>query len=115
MGLQRVGHDGATSLSFTFQSPSEGYTPTLNTRPQCTTSFGDVLLCSGISILINFLTFERKPVFFFLNKQKASKSDDKSMGLRGFPGGSGVKNPFTNAGDMGSIPSLGRSHLLWSN
>ena len=66
MGLQRVGHDGATSLSFTFQSPSEGYTPTLNTRPQCTTSFGDVLLCSGISILINFLTFERKPVFFFL-------------------------------------------------
>ena len=26
-----------------------------------------------------------------------------------FPGGSMVKNPPTNAGDMGSIPGLGRS------
>ena len=32
--------------------------------------------------------------------------------LEGFPGGSGVKNPSTNAGDTGdlsSIPGLGRS------
>ena len=28
----------------------------------------------------------------------------------GFPGGSLVKNPPTNAGDLGSIPGLGRSH-----
>ena len=27
----------------------------------------------------------------------------------GFPGGSVVKNPSANAGDMGSIPELGRS------
>ena len=27
----------------------------------------------------------------------------------GFPGGSVVKNPPANAGDMGSIPGLGRS------
>ena len=27
---------------------------------------------------------------------------------RGFPGGSMVKNPPANAGDMGSIPDLGR-------
>ena len=27
----------------------------------------------------------------------------------GFPGGSGVKNPPANAGDVGSIPGLGRS------
>ena len=27
----------------------------------------------------------------------------------GFPGGSVVKNPLVNAGDMGSIPGLGRS------
>ena len=27
----------------------------------------------------------------------------------GFPGGSVVKNPPTNAGDTGSIPGLGRS------
>ena len=29
--------------------------------------------------------------------------------IKGFPGGSVVKNPPANAGDMGSIPGLGRS------
>ena len=29
----------------------------------------------------------------------------------GFLGGSVVKNPPSNAGDMGSIPDLGRSHF----
>ena len=28
---------------------------------------------------------------------------------KGFPGGSGVKNPLANAGDLGSIPGSGRS------
>ena len=31
------------------------------------------------------------------------------MGLSGFPGGSVVKNPPANAGDMGLIPGSGRS------
>ena len=30
--------------------------------------------------------------------------------LMGFPGGSEVKNPPANAGDLGLIPGLGRSH-----
>ena len=30
-----------------------------------------------------------------------------------FPGGSVVKNLPANAGDIGSIPGLGRSHMLW--
>ena len=34
---------------------------------------------------------------------------------RGFPGGSVVKNPPANAGDMGSIPGPGRLHMPWSN
>ena len=34
---------------------------------------------------------------------------------RDFPGGKVVKNPPANAGDMGSSPGLGRSHMLWSN
>ena len=29
----------------------------------------------------------------------------------GFPGGSMVKNPPANAGDLGSIPDPGRSHI----
>ena len=32
-----------------------------------------------------------------------------------FPGGAVVKNPPTTAGGMGSIPGLGRSHMLRSN
>ena len=31
------------------------------------------------------------------------------------PGDAVVKNQLANAGDMGSIPSPGRSHMLWSN
>ena len=32
-----------------------------------------------------------------------------------FPGGTVVKNPLANAGDMGSIPGLGRSLMPRSN
>ena len=32
-----------------------------------------------------------------------------------FPGGTVVKNQPANAGDTGSIPGLGRSHMPWSN
>ena len=35
--------------------------------------------------------------------------------MRDFPGGSVVKNLPANAGDMGSSPGLGRSHMPWSN
>ena len=32
-----------------------------------------------------------------------------------FPGGPAVKNPPANAGDMGSISGLGRSHMPQGN
>ena len=35
--------------------------------------------------------------------------------IQGFPGGSVVKNLSANAGDMGSSPGPGRSHILRSN
>ena len=34
---------------------------------------------------------------------------------RDFPGGAVVKSPPANAGDTGSSPGPGRSHMLWSN
>ena len=34
---------------------------------------------------------------------------------RGFPGGAVVENMPANAGDMGSSPGLGRSHMPQSN
>ena len=36
-------------------------------------------------------------------------------GKWGFPGGSVVKSPTANAGDMGSISGPGRSHVPRSN
>ena len=33
---------------------------------------------------------------------------------RGFPGGAVVENLPANAGDTGSSPDLGRSHMPWS-
>ena len=35
--------------------------------------------------------------------------------LQGFPGGAVVENPPANAGDTGSSPGLGRSHMPRSN
>ena len=37
------------------------------------------------------------------------------MEKQGFPGGVAVKNPPANAGDTGSSPGPGRSHMLRSN
>ena len=32
-----------------------------------------------------------------------------------FPGSAVNENPPTNAGDMGSIPGLGKFHMPWNN
>ena len=60
-----------------------------------------------------------KPVFrvslFFLNPQGQSCTSgrDRELGCYymswGFPGGSAVKNPSANMGDVGSVPKSGRS------
>ena len=39
----------------------------------------------------------------------------KRIHYGGFPGGPVVKNLPASAGDMGSSPGPGRSHMLWSN
>ena len=40
---------------------------------------------------------------------------NKKMPKRGFPGGAVVKNPPANAGDTGSSPGPGRSHMPQNN
>ena len=45
-----------------------------------------------------------------LYKDKHSKSPK-----RDFPGGAVNKNLSATAGDMASVPALGRSHMLWGN
>ena len=46
---------------------------------------------------------------------KSTKNYQKKKGGGGFPGGAVVKNLPANAGDMGSSPGLGGSHMLWSS
>ena len=43
------------------------------------------------------------------------ESSVSKLKTRDFPGGTVVKNPPANAGDTGSSPGLGRSHMPWSN
>ena len=49
-------------------------------------------------------------VFYDYNHEKYIVKEHE-----GFPGGTVVKNPPANAGDMGSNPSPGRSHMPRSN
>ena len=52
-------------------------------------------------------------------KQEGSKGHSNHRSIKillvGFPGGTVVKNPSANAGDTGSSPDPGRSHMPWSN
>ena len=63
----------------------------------------------------------------YINMISMERGTDKRWGARGcreanlkerledFPGGAVVKNLPANAGDTGSIPVPGRSHMPWSN
>ena len=55
---------------------------------------------------------------FLLAKTKSNKEDIKNKFKKSpwvFPGGAVVESLPANAGDTGSSPGLGRSHMLWSN
>ena len=51
------------------------------------------------------------------NKQKNGIEILELKNIRSgdFPGGAVVKTPPASAGDMGSCPGPGRSHMPWSN
>ena len=56
---------------------------------------------------LSLLKYQKlKKYIFFLLKKRERKD---------FPGGAVVKNPPANAGDTGSIPGQGRSHMPLSN
>ena len=48
-------------------------------------------------------------------KREAEEFRVRRRVMEGVPGGSVAKNLPTNAGDTGSIPGPGRSHMPWSN
>ena len=69
--------------------------------------------------IVNQLYFYFKKTVLFIVTSKSIKyrginltKDDKTLG---FPGGAVVENLPANAGDTGSSPGLGRSHMPRSN
>ena len=56
-----------------------------------------------------------KSIVISRNKINFTVNGVRNMLDRDFPGGTVVKNPPANAGDMGSSPGPGRSHMLQSN
>ena len=50
-----------------------------------------------------------------VNYKQANLAWIKKVTSRGFPGGTVVENLPANAGDTGSSPGLGRSHMPRSN
>ena len=72
----------------------------------------DIYMFTTYMILNNFLTF---PSLNFLVQKMGIKITDKKTKKRGFPGGTVVENLPANAGDTGSSPGLGRSHMPWSD
>ena len=49
------------------------------------------------------------------SSQQLVEQLDKKESARGFPGGAVVENLPANAGDTGSSPGLGRSHMPQGN
>ena len=51
----------------------------------------------------------------YVESKKQNKQNKQNPNLQGFPGGAVVENPPANAGDTGSNPGPGRSHMPLSN
>ena len=81
----------------------------------------DLCKFSGLEVNSNKSSGSRKGTFYSCELQFITSPDDKTFihALKkcflGFPGGAVVKNLPANAGDTGSSPGLGRSHMLRSN
>ena len=58
---------------------------------------------------------QETPRTLFMEKYKEKGTQTKDNSPWDFPGGAVVKNPPANAGDTGSSPGPGRSHMLRSN
>ena len=71
-----------------------------------------------VMFFVNEATFLKslfKHILNFIYKEKLFVSASLKHQLWGFPGGSVVKNPPANAGDVGLIPGPGKIHEPRSN
>ena len=103
MGSQRVGHDWVTSLSlFPFMHWRGKWQPTPVFLPGESQGRGSLV---GRR-LWGLTESDTTEATLQQQQQRWRCSYKESIG------GSVVKNPSASAGDMGSIPDLGRSHML---
>ena len=58
---------------------------------------------------------KRENSCFAFKRLVTTKEETKNKNATDFPGGAVVKNPPANAGDTGSSPGPGRSHMPRSN
>ena len=61
------------------------------------------------------MSVKEQVCWLFIVPWQVGKRKNLKSQLRGFPGGAVVENLPVNAGDTGSNPGLGRSHMPWSN
>ena len=50
-----------------------------------------------------------------MNRNRGKEVEKVNIHGWELPGGAVVNNPPANEGDTGSVPGLGRPHMLWSN
>ena len=60
-------------------------------------------------------TYASKEVYCLAYRLQRHREPPIKSDRWGFPGGAVVENLPTNAGDTGSSPGLGRSHMPWSD
>ena len=95
-------HDTCFNLPWCFLSLSLDVTPGTTRAPASPSLLGD----------------ENLPVpakRFILVTENPTQGHHQKTPVQGFPGGSVIKNPPANAGDLGLIPGPRRSHMLRSN
>ena len=69
-----------------------------------------MILCMFFKFMTNEIPGSQKKKNYHLHDSHYPKKRS-----RGFPGGAVVENLPANAGDTGSNPGLGRSHMPWNN
>ena len=79
-----------------------------------------VYSCKHLRCIISFNSHNKlKSKLYILHLTHCLRKSRAAVCLKaqfvGFPGGAVVKNRPANAGDTGSSPGLGRSHMLRSN
>ena len=69
-------------------------------------------MCDLIVLTQKFAERTKRQEKIKYEEKLAKKIKERKLG---FPGGAGVKTPPANAGDTGSSPGPGRSHMPQSN